>query len=91
MREHLQALAAAGINKARFSAKAASISQRGFLLLEGVRSPIGDNEYCWVDPATCRVLPPIGKITDFVAEIRPYTRDDGSSDFTLAIRHLEAP
>ncbi len=89
-RSDLELLFGAGIVSARFSARAAGISPRGFVVLEDVCSPAGESEYCWVDPRCCPETPPVGAMADFLADITPYTRDNGSCDFTLTnIRQLE--
>ncbi len=90
MRDHLQALAAAGIRRARFSARAAGISPRGHVILEDLASPVGDSQHCWVDPADTKELPPLGRVASFIATIQPYERDDPSIDYALTnIRLLE--
>jgi hypothetical protein len=88
MRLCLALLFAAGITSARYQAKVTEISSRGYLRLESLSTPIGDEEHCWVSVKGCKSLPPVGKVSEFLASIEPYNRDDGSADFALA--HIRA-
>jgi hypothetical protein len=83
MRSDLMLLRQAGISTARFMARFAGISGRGFPILTDILSPIGESEHAWMPRDSFRRLPPRGATISFVADITDYGRDDGSSDLTL--------
>lgn len=83
MRSDLMLLRQAGICTARFIARFAGISGRGFPILTEVVSPIGESAHAWLPRDSFSRLPPRGATISFVADITNYGRDDGSIDLTL--------
>lgn len=85
-RTDLELMHGAGIHRARFSAFVEGITQDGHAILHDVASPIGQSEHLWADgPLKAAVT---GKQIEFLASIRPYSREDGSGDFTLTALEL---
>ena len=84
MRRDLALLRAAGLTRARFSARFNKITDRGIVVLEDVFSPIGGPNHAYVRPGHWRgPLPQSGKQVEFLASIQPYWHDNGEQDLGL--------
>jgi hypothetical protein len=84
MRQDLHDLRAAGVRRARFSARFAFRDHRGCIALEDVVSPTGTTDHVWIRPDDWRGrMPQPGDEVVFTASIRPYYKGAGEQDFGL--------
>ena len=84
MRRDLALMRAAGLTRARFSARFNKITDRGIVVLEDVFSPIGGPTHAYVRRGHWQgPLPRSGKQVEFLASIEPYWHDTGEQDLGL--------
>jgi len=84
MRRDLARLRAAGLKRARFSARIAKITQKGLIVLEDVFLPVGFEDHAWIRPEHWRgKTPQAGEQVEFLASIEPYWKGSGVEDIEL--------
>ncbi len=72
-----------GIQRARFLADVAGISEKGFVILTGIYSPFGRCHHAWIPEEQFQQAPPVGSVIDFVADIKDREHADGRIDVGL--------
>jgi len=84
MRRDLAQLRAAGLKRARFSARVAKVTQKGLIILEDVFPPVGFEDHAWIRPEHWRGrAPEAGEQVEFLASIQPYYKGSGVEDLEL--------
>jgi hypothetical protein len=84
MRRDLARLRAAGLKRARFSARVAKVTREGLIILEDVFSPVGFEDHAWIRPEQWRGrIPNAGDRVEFLASIEPYYKSSGVEDLAL--------
>jgi len=84
MRRDLAKLRAAGLKRARFSARVAKITRKGLIILEDVYLPVGFEDHAWIQPKHWRgKTPQAGERVEFLASIEPYWKGSGVEDLEL--------
>ena len=84
MRRDLVQLQAAGLKRARFSARVANVTQRGLVILENIFSPVGFVDHVWIKPEQWRGrIPHAGDQVEFLASIGTYYKGSGVEDLEL--------
>jgi hypothetical protein len=84
MKRDLAKLRAAGLRRARFSARVASVTRKGLIILEDVFLPVGFEDHAWIRPEHWRGrVPQAGDHVEFLASIEPYYKGSGVEDLAL--------
>ena len=84
MRRDLARLRAAGLKRARFSARVARVTQKGLIKLEDVFPPVGFEDHAWIRPENWQGRAPhAGEQVEFLASIEPYWKGSGVEDLEL--------
>ena len=84
MRRDLARLRAAGLKRARFSARIAKVTRRGLIKLEDIFLPVGYEDHAWIQPKHWRGrAPQAGEQVEFLASIEPYWKGSGIEDLEL--------
>jgi len=84
LRRDLARLRAAGLKRARFSARVARVTQKGLIKLEDVFPPVGFEDHAWIRPENWRGRAPhAGEQVEFLASIEPYWKGSGVEDLEL--------
>lgn len=84
MRSDLRSLKAAGVTRARFSARVQQVTPQGHISLFSVFDPVGLTEHCWVKHEDWRSpMPRPGSYVEFTASIESYWKGEGEEDLCL--------
>ena len=84
MRRDFARLRAAGLKRARFSARIAKVTQKGQIKLEDIFPPVGFEDHAWIRPEHWRGRAPhAGEQVEFLASIEPYWKGSGVEDLEL--------
>lgn len=84
MRIDLRSLKAAGIRRARFSARVQQVTPQGNISLFRVYDPVGLTEHCWVKHEDWHgPKPRPGSFVEFCASIESYWKGEGEEDLCL--------
>lgn len=84
MRADLLSLKAAGVTRARFSARVQQVTPQGNISLFQVCGPVGVTRHCWVKAeAWLGPKPRPGTHVEFIASIESYWKGAGEEDLCL--------
>jgi hypothetical protein len=84
MKRDLAKLRAAGLRRARFSARVANVTREGLIILEDVFLPVGFEDHAWIKPEHWQGrVPQAGDHVEFLASIEPYYKGSGVEDLAL--------
>jgi hypothetical protein len=84
MRADLHSLKAAGVIRARFSARVQQVTPQGDISLFRVYGPVGVTQHCWVkEKDWCGPKPRPGSFVEFTASIESYWKGAGEEDLCL--------
>jgi hypothetical protein len=84
MRADLHSLIAAGVTRARFSARVQQVTPQGNISLFQVCGPVGETNHCWVkEKEWCGTKPRPGSFVEFTASIESYWKGAGEEDICL--------